>query len=103
MKTTHRHKFHAVPMSVDGCRFDSKKEALYYKDLKLRQQVGDIVFFLRQVPFHLPGNIVYRCDFQVFEKDGTVRFIDVKGMRTPQYIQKKKQVEAIYPVVIEEV
>ena len=98
---THRHKFHAVPVKTDGIQFASKKEAAYYKELKLRQAVGDIVFFLRQVPFHLPGNIVYRCDFQVFEKDGTVRFIDVKGYETKEFKTKKKIVESIYPVIIE--
>ena len=55
-----------------------------------------------QVPFHLPGNVKYVVDFQVFMTDGTVKFIDVKGHRTPQYIAKKKMVEALYPVEIEE-
>jgi hypothetical protein len=100
---THRHKFNAKKTDVDGITFASKKEAMYYKDLKLRQAVGDIVFFLRQVPFHLPGGVVYRCDFQVFEKDGSVRFIDVKGFRTKEFLMKKRQVEAIFPVEIEEV
>lgn len=96
-----RHKFHAKPTETDGIRFDSKKEARYYLDLKLRQRAGEVVFFLRQVPFHLPGGTVYRVDFQVFEDDGTVRFIDVKGYETPEFIRAKKQVEALYPVEIE--
>jgi len=55
------------------------------------------------VPFHLPGNVTYRVDFQLFYSDGTVRFVDVKGFKTSQYIEKKKMVETIYPVTIEEV
>ena len=97
-----RHKFHAKPTEINGIRFDSKKEALYYQNLLLRVKGGDVVFFLRQVPFHLPGGVVYRVDFQEFHGDGTVHFVDVKGMRTKGYIMKKKMVEALYPVEIEE-
>lgn len=99
----YRHKFHAKPTKLDGIRFDSKKEAAYYGQLKIRQQAGDIVFFLRQIPFYLPGGVRYVVDFLTFDVDGTVHFIDVKGHRTPQYIMKKKMVEAIYPIEIEEV
>lgn len=96
-----RHKFNAKPTERDGIRFDSKKEARYYDDLKSLQKAGHIIFFLRQVPFDLPGNVRYRVDFQIFEADGTVRFVDVKGMQTPEFKMKKKQVETLYPVEIE--
>ena len=95
-----RHKFNAKPIEYDGIRFDSKKEAQYYNQLKLRQKAGDVIFFLRQVPFDLPGGVKYRVDFQVFLKDGTVEFIDIKGMETKEFILKKKQVEALYPIKI---
>lgn len=95
------HKFHARPTEVLGIRFDSQKEANYYQTLLIRQQAGDVVFFLRQVPFHLPGGTTYRVDFQEFWSDGTVHFIDVKGMKTKDFIRNKKQVEDLYPVTIE--
>ena len=98
-----RNKYNAKKTIVDGIRFDSKKEAEYYKKLKNDQSSGSVLMFLRQVPFDLPGNVKYRCDFQVFMDDGVVYHIDVKGRRTDQYIMKKKQVEALYPVTIEEV
>lgn len=98
-----KHKYHAKPTKCDGIRFDSKKEAAYYQELKLKQKAGLVIFFLRQVPFHLPGGVVLRVDFQEFREDGTVHFVDVKGVRTEQYIAKKRMVEAIYPVTIEEV
>ena len=98
----HRHKFHAVRTELDGIKFASKKEARYYSELKLRQKAGEVVFFLRQVPFHLPGNVKYVVDFVEFWANGEVHFVDVKGMRTKEYIAKKKMVEAIYPVTIEE-
>lgn len=80
--------------------FQSKKEARYFDSLQLDP---DVWFFLRQVPMELTGGVRYRADFLVFYKDGTYKFIDVKGRRTPMYILKKKQVEALYPIKIEEV
>ncbi len=97
------HKFGAIPTKVDDIHFASKKEARYYQALKLRQKAGEVVFFLRQVPFHLPGGVRYVVDFQEFRADGTVAFIDVKGMKTSEYIMKKKLVESLYPITIEEV
>jgi len=96
-----RHKFNAVQTKRDGINFSSKLEARYYDYLQLLVKAGEVVFFLRQVPFHLPGNITYRVDFQEFHKDGTVRFIDTKGVITDSFRDKKKQVEALYPVEIE--
>lgn len=97
-----RHKFNAVRTEVDGIKFSSKKEATYYQTLCLRKKAGEVLFFLRQVPFHLPGGVRYVVDFQEFHSDGTVHFIDVKGMKTSEYLTKKKIVEAIYPILIEE-
>ncbi len=96
-----RHKFCACPTRVDGIRFDSKAEARYYRNLLLRQVAGEVLFFLRQVPFHLPGNSRYVVDFVEFRSDGTVVFIDVKGVQTQMFKMKKRQVEELYPVEIE--
>lgn len=98
-----RHKFNAKRTERDGLKFPSKKEAAYYDTLKELRAAGDVVFFLRQVPFDLPGGVKYFCDFCVFYLDGRVEFVDVKGRRTAQYIAKKKMVEALYPVEIIEV
>ena len=96
-----RHKYHARTTAVDGLRFDSKLESRRYEDLKYLQQAGDIVFFLRQAPFDLPGGVKYRADFVIFWADGTVTIEDVKGFDTPQSKQKRKQVEALYPITID--
>ena len=96
------HKFGAVPTTQDGIRFDSKAEARYYGALKLRKRAGEVLFFLRQVPFHLPGNVRYVVDFQEFHADGSVHFVDVKGMVTKEFQTKKTMMEALYaPVKIE--
>lgn len=97
-----RHKYSAVATEVDGIKFSSKKEARYYAGLKLRRAAGEVVQFLRQVPFHLPGGVRYVCDFLEFHADGSVHFVDTKGMETAEFKAKRKMVEALYaPIVIE--
>jgi hypothetical protein len=95
-----RHKFHAKRTECDGIKFSSKKEAAYYQKLLLAKLAGTVLFFLRQAPLHLPGNVRYVVDFIVFGADGEVRFVDVKGFKTPEYKAKKKMVEALYPIEI---
>lgn len=94
------HKFKAQRTATDGISFASKKESGYYERLLLARRSGDLLFFLRQAPFHLPGGIRYVVDFIEFWKDGEVRFVDVKGFKTSEYLAKKKMVEALYPITI---
>ena len=96
-----RHKFGAVRCESDGIKFSSKAERAYYNKLNILKSSGEVLFFLMQTPFRLPGNTKYVIDFTVFYADGTVSFIDVKGMSTPMFIMKKKQVEDLYPIKIE--
>jgi hypothetical protein len=97
-----RNKYGNTKTRIDGITFDSQKEAQYYVMLKTMQQPGGpVLFFLRQVPFDLPGNTKYRVDFQVFYTDGRIRFIDVKGFVTKDFKKAKAQVEALYPIKIE--
>lgn len=98
-----KHKFRAKPTTVDEFKFASKKEAKRYSDLLMLQKDGVVLFFLRQVPFHLDGGVKYVCDFLVFWANDDITFEDVKGMKTPMYILKKKQVEARYPITITEI
>ncbi len=95
-----RSKYNSVITEVDGIKFHSKKEARYYQDLKARVHLGEVLFFLRQVPIGLPGNTKYVVDFVEFLPNGKTVFIDVKGRRTPTFILLKKQVEALYPIKI---
>lgn len=97
-----RHKYRAVKTEIDGIRFDSKKEAAYYVQLKKRVLAGEVITFLRQTPFHLPGGVRYVVDFQEFHSDGTVHFVDVKGMQTESFKAKKRMVEELFkPIQIE--
>lgn len=97
-----RNKYCAVSIQTrDGIKFSSKAEHEFYQQLVWLHQAGEIKFFLRQTPFHLPGGVKYLVDFSIFENDGSVRFVDVKGFETKEFKIKKKLVEAIYPVKIE--
>lgn len=89
--------------TCDGIVFDSKAEMHWYRQLVDAKKHGVIKYFLRQVPFHLPGNVKYLCDFMVIYADGRLEYQDVKGMRTAMYRLKRKQVEALYPVKIREI
>lgn len=98
-----KHKYKAISIVLDGIKFASKKEGNHYYNLKMLQKNGDVLFFLRQVPFFLPGNVKYVCDFMVFWKNGDITFEDVKGYKTTLYITKKKLVESLYPIKIKEI
>ena len=95
-----RNKYNAIPTVIDGIRFASKAEANYCAQLKILQRAGEIKYFLMQVPFYLPGGIKYVVDFVVFHNDGTVDYVDVKGVETKEFKLKKKLVEEFYPVKI---
>lgn len=94
---------HKDARTTDGILFASKAEMHRYRELLQLRAAGAVVFFLRQVPMHLPGNTKYVADFLVFHPDGRYEFEDVKGARTPMYVLKRKQVEALYPIKIVEI
>lgn len=96
-----RHKFGAIPCERDGKKFPSKLERSYYDKLLILQKTGEVLFFLRQIPFDLPGKIRYICDFQVFYANGDINFVDTKGKDTALSQTKRKMVEDLYPITIE--
>ena len=95
------HKYRAQPTVVGDIRFDSKWEAEYYQRLCLRVSSGEVIYFLRQVPIHLPGRVTMRIDFLEFHADGTHHYVDAKGYVTPNWRDKKKIAESLYPITIE--
>jgi len=96
-------KYHSVITEVDSIRFQSKREARYYRELQARVHLGEVKYFLPQVPFRLQGGIKYVVDFMEVWSDGSIHFVDVKGFKTQTYKIKKRLVEASYPIKIEEV
>jgi hypothetical protein len=97
-----RHKFKNVPTEVGNAKFSSKKEARHWSELLLAKKSGELLFALRQVPFHHSSGVRYIVDFVEFWKDGTIRFVDTKGVKTPMYKVKKKMIEAEFPITITE-
>jgi hypothetical protein len=95
-------KYHNHPTTVDGIRFDSKKEARFYEQLKIRKALGEVSYWLRQVPVHLPGGSRYVVDFLVIYTDEQLapEYIDVKGRETQVFRLKKREIEHHYPIRI---
>ncbi len=96
-------KYGANKVEIDGIKFDSQKESDYYCELKIRLAAGDIKGFCRQAEFILAPNLRYKADFVVFNNDGTSEIIDVKGMQTQVYKDKKKVFEDKFNLKIKEV
>ncbi len=100
-------KYNAVSEWVDGYRFDSGREANYYRQLKQLKAAGEIRYFIRQIPFHLKaktptsGKVTLRVDFGVCELDGTMRWIDTKGVLTEAARIKIAMVEQVFGIEIE--
>lgn len=108
------HKYHAKKVTVDGITFDSKKEYTRWTELKLMERSGNITELERQVEYELIptqriGNRVaerpakYRADFRYKLPDGTVIVEDVKGVRTPEYILKRKLMLYVHGIRVREV
>lgn len=83
-----------------GKSFDSKLEYECFRFLQYLQKNKNIKYFMMQSPFYLVGGVKYCADFQVFLNCGTVLYLDVKGVKTQTFINKKKQVECMYPIEI---
>ena len=102
-----RNKYGNRKVELDGLKFDSQHEAKVYLELKLRMKAGELRCVLRQVPFDLPGGIRYFADFVTIGNDMAVEGVyDAKSEITRKnrvYINKKKQIKAIYGIDIREV
>ena len=101
-----RPKYGNRRVTVDGMKFDSQKEADTYMGLLGMYRAGALRLLIRQAPFDLPGGIRYVADFVTVDNGGRVRVIDTKSPITAKnrtYINKKKQMKAIWGIDIEEV
>ena len=119
-------KYRSQKVVLDGEKFDSKKEARRYRELMLLQSAGEIRLLRRQVPFELipaqrepdtvgkrggkiKGKVLeravnYVADF-VYEDVHTGDMVveDTKGMKTKDYIIKRKLMLWVYGIRIKEV
>jgi anaerobic selenocysteine-containing dehydrogenase len=100
-------KYNARRTEIDHIAFDSKIEGEYYRYLKQQQEEGKIKEFELQPIFTLQEGfrkngkyyrpILYIADFKVYDNDGTVQIIDVKGYETADFKIKRKLFEKKYP------
>lgn len=100
-------KYNNKKVIIDCLKFDSVKEGNRYSTLKLLEKAGEVKILGMQVPFILPGNIKYMADF-VYINQHTKQIVveDVKSEATRKirtYINKKKQMKAIWNIEIHEI
>ena len=115
-------KYKAQPTTVDGIKFDSKREAERYGELKLLERAGEIRDLVPHPRFALAVNgfdgqdhhiCLYTADFSYFElrTHGRSRrweriVEDVKNPATARradYVLRKKLMAAIHGIEIREV
>ena len=119
-------KYGATTDTVDGIKFDSKREAVRYKELKVYERAGLIRELELQREFELiPAQfefiqkkrgcglkkgkcieraVKYKADFYYFDTEsGKYICEDVKGFRTKDYIIKRKLMLFVYGIRIKEV
>lgn len=118
-------KYHSKRVTVDGIEFHSKKEARRWNDLKTKEAAGEIFDLQRQVKFVLipaihepdiigprggrkPGKLIerecsYYADFKYLDAQGRQIVEDTKGMKTPDYIIKRKLMLYIHGIRIREI
>ena len=117
-------KYKAVKTVVDGETFDSKREARRYEALKKLEASGEIHNLRRQVKYllipeqRLPdvvgprggvkkGKVLerecsYIADFVYDLPDGGTVIEDCKGMRTKEYVLKRKMMRYFHGIAIKE-
>lgn len=99
-------KYRNTKCVVDGIRFDSIKESERYEVLKEARKTGNVLWFILQPCFRLPGGTRYYADFLVVWRNGSVVIEDVKSGITRKlavYRTKKREVEHLYGITIHEI
>ena len=117
-------KYHSHKITVNGETFDSKKEYRRFQELKLMERAGKITDLQRQVKFILipvqrepdttgsrggvkRGKLIerecsYLADF-VYMEDGKKVVEDTKGVKTKDYIIKRKLMLWLHGIKINEI
>lgn len=118
-------KYHSAKTTLDGEIFDSNRESKRYAELLLLQRSGDITELQRQVPYVLipvqrepsvigprggvkEGRCIeeavkYIADFVYKTRNGETIVEDAKGVRTPDYVIKRKLMLYVHKIRIKEV
>jgi len=108
-------KYHSTKLEVNGMRFDSKKEYKRWLVLKGLEDEGRISHLARQVTYELipkqvdedgkciERSVKYIADFVYYDEGDNLVVEDTKGMRTPDYIIKRKLMLKVHDIRIKEI
>ena len=122
MSYPYRQKYGNKKVLVDGISFDSKREANRYTELKMMVRAGEISDLELQKEYELipsqyektsmpkgkpkclERSVKYIADF-VYKDNRTGECVveDTKGVRTPEYIIKRKLLLYVYGIRIKEI
>lgn len=106
-------KYHNRKIECDGMVFDSQKEFNRWCELKLLERAGKIHGLKRQVSFEVIPKCIkddgkaeravrYIADF-CYQENGRFIVEDTKGVKTPEYIIKRKLMLWRYNITIKEI
>ena len=90
-------------------KYASKRESRRAADLALLQRIGEITDLEEQVKYELIPKqdgeraVTYTADFRYRDKDGKLHVEDSKGMKTQQYVIRRKLMLWVHGVKVEEV
>ena len=118
-------KYQAQKCELGGQIFDSRKELRRWLELRLLERSGEITDLRRQVKFELipaqrepdtigkrggviKGKVIehgvnYVADFVYKDKQGNTVVEDTKGMRTKEYVIKRKLMLYVHGIRIREI
>lgn len=107
-------KYRSRKAVLDGIVFDSQLEANRYAELKLLERAGEITDLRTQVRYTLipsqkkPSGgteraVTYTADFAYRDKFGREIVEDSKGVRTQQYIIRRKLMLYVHGIEVKEV
>lgn len=107
-------KYHSRKVTVNGVEFDSHREARRYQDLQMLQRAGEISDLRTQVKYTLipaqkkpSGGVeracTYTADFVYRDKSGREIVEDAKGVKTQQYIIRRKLLLYVHGIEVREV
>lgn len=105
-KEKEKSKYRNVPVTIDGIRFASKKEAKYYRHLKSLEKDGKVyeIELQRRYDLKINGCLIctYVADFVYHDAIAKRnRCVDVKGVETREFKIKKKLMMAIHGIEVE--
>lgn len=109
-----KNKYGARRGVVAGKKFDSTAESRRFAELSRLQRLGVITDLRRQMPYELipaqydeEGKILeravtYKADF-TYERDGALVVEDVKGVRTKDFVIKRKLMLYVHKIKLVEI